>query len=445
MAKVLVISEDVVGTSMAGPGIRSWEFAQALAATHDVTLATPNRTDLTSTAFAIDSYEGRRVATLVSGYDVVITQFVQPALARTCKREGARLIVDAYDPRYLEALEIHRDDAPEERDWILERMFVEMKAWMVFADGVICASEKQRDLWLGSLLALGRITAPAYLQDVSLRRLVDVVPFGTQDAEPVRTGPGFREQFGIAESDRVLLWGGGIWNWFDPLTLIRAVALLKERRADVKLVFMGLKHPNDRVPEMEMMRRAVALADELGLRDEHVFFNFGWVPYGERQNHFLEADVGLSTHFDHLETRFSFRTRILDYFWTGLPVVATKGDAMADLVLQHDLGRVVEYEDPQGLAEAIEAMLDDEAARAQVVENLREVREAFRWSRVTEPINAMIEGLGPATPRGLTSQELRALGRLYRYTVHDVQSERGVAELARNAATRALGEFRGRR
>src|SRR5690349_897136 len=168
---------------MAGPGIRCWEMATALSSRHDVTLAAPNRPDVGSDDFAIVSYEGRRVVSLLEGFEVVITQFVQPALAHAVKRDGIRLIVDAYDPRYLESLEIFRDTPATERDWRLHRQYVEMKAWMVFADGIICASEKQRDLWLGSLLALERITAAGYLRDVSLRTLIDVVPFGTQEAE----------------------------------------------------------------------------------------------------------------------------------------------------------------------------------------------------------------------------------------------------------------------
>jgi len=444
LAKVLIISEDVIGTSMAGPGIRSWEFAVALAGRHDVTLAAPHPPDVSSDAFEIVSYEGRRVATLLAGFDVAITQYVQPALAHVAKRDGVRLIVDAYDPRYLEGLEIFRNAPPAERDWRLRRQYVEMKAWLVFADGIICASEKQRDLWLGSLLGLGRITAATYLRDVSLRTLVDVVPFGTQDADPHKTGSGFRERLGLADSDRVLLWGGGIWNWFDPLTVIRAVKLLRERRDDVKLVFMGLKHPNALVPEMEMMRKAVALASELELLDESVFFNYGWVPYAERQNHFLEADIGLSTHFDHLETRFSFRTRVLDYFWTGLPIVTTKGDAMADLVQQRDLGQTVDYEDPEGLAAAVVAILDDEATRTRMVANLRQVREDYRWSRVTEPINAMIEQLGPAAGRALSFPEREALARLYGYSIHDVRHDKGLLGVGRNLVDRAVSVLRKR-
>ena len=43
-------------------------------------------------------------------------------------------------------------------------------------------------------------------------------------------------------------------------------------------------------------------------------------------NFLLEADIGVSTHVDHVETAFSFRTRILDYLWAVPPVVTTTGD-----------------------------------------------------------------------------------------------------------------------
>ena len=74
-----------------------------------------------------------------------------------------------------------------------------------------------------------------------------------------------------------------------------------------------------------MARLAVARAEELGLRDRVVFFNEGWVPYEQRGAYLLEADLGVSAHFDDLESRFAFRTRLLDCFWAGLPVVTTVG------------------------------------------------------------------------------------------------------------------------
>ena len=95
------------------------------------------------------------------------------------------------------------------------------------------------------------------------------------------------------------------------------------RRPQVRLFFMGLRHPNPLVDEMRMATRARGLADQLGLTGTHIFFNEGWVPYEQRGDYLLEADLGVSAHFDDLESRFAFRTRLLDCFWASLPVVTT--------------------------------------------------------------------------------------------------------------------------
>jgi glycosyltransferase involved in cell wall biosynthesis len=81
------------------------------------------------------------------------------------------------------------------------------------------------------------------------------------------------------------------------------------------------------------------------------------VPYDERQNFLLEADVGVSTHYQHLETTFAFRTRILDYLCAPLPIVTTRGDSFASLVEAGSLGVSVEQRDVDGLADALERIL----------------------------------------------------------------------------------------
>ena len=50
----------------------------------------------------------------------------------------------------------------------------------------VCASETQRDYWLGRLEAAGRLTLEAYSADPSLRALIEVVPFGVPRS---RRGP----------------------------------------------------------------------------------------------------------------------------------------------------------------------------------------------------------------------------------------------------------------
>jgi hypothetical protein len=158
---------------------------------------------------------------------------------------------------------------------------------------------------------------------------------------------------------------------------------IRQTRPEVKIFFMGVKHPNPLVPDMEMTARAMALARELGLEGTAAFFN-EWVPYEERANYLLEADVGVSLHFDHLETRYSFRTRVLDYIWAGLPVVCTEGDAVGELVASHELGRVVGYEDVDGLVEALCTVLDQ--PRGAYSERFAGLAQTLTWDRAMAPL-----------------------------------------------------------
>jgi glycosyltransferase involved in cell wall biosynthesis len=201
----------------------------------------------------------------------------------------------------------------------------------------------------------------------------------------------------------VLLWPGGIWNWLDPLTVIDAVAEVAKRRDDVRLFFMGLRHPNPHVPEMQMAEQAVMRAETLGLRDRVVFFNEGWVPYEERGAYLLEADLGVSAHFDELESRFAFRTRLLDCFWAGLPVVATVGDSLGDLVERRGLGRGVAAADVGSWVEAIETMLGDADAYAGARRSIESVRDEYLWPRVVEPLRRLVHEPGVPVPRRVTA------------------------------------------
>src|SRR5919106_3015773 len=313
LRRVLVVSYDVVGSAMAGPGIRYYHFARELARRYEVTLAVPEPPDIELDGVRTVVWRGLRtpeLKRLCEGFDAVVAQQLPPRVMRRLARTPVRVVYDLYDPYLMENLGFYaaRDgaDGTEQSEYRAGALLQEIA--LATGDAFVCASDRQRDLWLGMLGALDRIDIERYRGDEELRGLIDVVPFGLE-AEPPRTGAPVLKGVvpGIGSDDRVLLWGGGVWNWLDPLTPIRAVGRLAERRDDVKLYFLGLRHPNPDVAEMAMVQRAVDLADELGLRDRHVFFNFGWVPYAERQGYLLEADLGVSAHLNTVEARFAFR------------------------------------------------------------------------------------------------------------------------------------------
>ena len=156
---------------------------------------------------------------------------------------------------------------------------------------------------------------------------------------------------------------------------------------------MGVKAPDPAITVMSMAQEAMRLADHLGLIGRSVFFHQEWIPYEERANFLLDADIGVSTHFDHLETRFSFRTRILDYLWTELPIIATEGDSFAELIDRHHLGDVVPYQNETALADSIVRLLSDQEELLRIKRNISVVREQFYWNRVVIPLQQMIERL----------------------------------------------------
>src|SRR6202022_3609404 len=91
----------------------------------------------------------------------------------------------------------------------------------------------------------GALPLDDYERDPSLRRVIDVVPFGLPAQAPLAGPPAIKGVWpGIEPDARVLLWGGGVWNWLDPRTAIDAAALLADVRPAIHLFFLGMARPS---------------------------------------------------------------------------------------------------------------------------------------------------------------------------------------------------------
>ncbi|WP_349904886.1 glycosyltransferase family 4 protein [Parafrigoribacterium humi] len=384
---ILVVTADTLGSRMAGPAIRAFEMAKAISKVTTVRLVSTTYSSLTHPDFEVLHATPPELHAQERWADVIIFQGHLLASHPWMKQSSKIIVADIYDPMHLEQLEQGSDLPTEERFLASASIVGLLNEQIERADYMLCASEKQRDFWLGQLAAVGRINPATHDQDASLRALLDVAPFGVADSAPVQRRHGIKGTVpGIGPDDKVIIWGGGIYNWFDPLTLIRAVHKLSIKRPDLRLFFLGVKHPNPAVPTMRMSFEAHTLARELGVLDSVVFFNEGWVPYEERADYLLDADVGVSTHLEHLETAFSFRTRILDYLWAGLPIVSTTGDTFAEIVEKQQLGRTVPPRDVDALVQAIDEVLYDDAENARVSARVTEFAATMTWAIALQPL-----------------------------------------------------------
>ncbi len=405
MKRVLLIANDFVGEKMAAPGIRYFHFARELAARFDVTLlveSDPRGVELEGVRIlGTRTNRHRQIRELARRHEVIVAQGgvdfrSMVFLAGT----DVRTIYDLYAP-FFEMLTFQGGLGPpdSERRLRWKAYCLRHRILLLTGRAFIGANKEQCQALLGALAALGRITLEDYRLDPMLGHLVRAVGLGI-DVEPPRatTGDVRATLPGAREHDKVLIWPGNLWDWFDPETLIRAMATISATRDDVKLYCLGLRHvnPSGQYGEMSTTDRAIRLADELGLKDRTVFFAFDWIPYEERQNYLLAADIGLNIHSRHVETTFAYRTRILDYLWAGVPVVTTEGGALSDLVDRNGLGRSIRFGDVDHCARSILELCDDSEEYARVRERVALFREQITWQRAVEPLAEIIEA--PQSP-----------------------------------------------
>lgn len=388
--RVLIITGDPIGAKMAGPAIRAWHMAEALAEEHDVRLVSLECHETLAVNFVLDTVkpgDNKAMSAHEGWADIIIFQGLAMALFPAIRKTQKILVVDIYDPMHLEQLEQGRPQGEAAWTQATADATTVLNEQLTRGDYFLCASERQRHFYLGQLAALGRINPANYADDPDLTGLISVVPFGLEPEPPAHESKVLKGVHpGIGEDDKLLLWSGGLYNWFDPLTLIRAVTKVSETHPEVKLYFLGTKHPHPGVPEMKIVTDSRALAVELGVSDTNVFFNGSWVDYKDRGNYLAEADLGVSTHHSHIETTFSFRTRILDYLWASLPMVVTEGDHFAELVEERGVGRTVPAGDVDALAAAIEDLLFSEGELAKAQQAIAEVRSEYEWGSVFAPL-----------------------------------------------------------
>lgn len=388
--KILILSNDPVGRQMSGLGIRNYQIALELARKlpgAEITLAVPNSSNLENLPVNLVQYKNNwDKFKLIWKNELIISQGVG-LVGLLFYPTDKKFLLDFYDPINMEWLETGKS-AP--RNIYLGRQKFNrdyLNLQLTLADFIVCANERQRDLWVGMLGSLGIVNSEIYQNDPALDKLIAVAPFGIRSDRREKGKSVLKGVIsGIGKGDKVLLWNGGVWNWFDPKTAVAAVAKLAEKRNDIKLYFLGTRHPNPKIEEDRALNDAFNLAKNLKILDKFVFFNFGWVDFEEAKNYLLEADIGIATYFENLETHFSHRTRFLDLFWARLPIVSTRGDFLSAEIAARNWGLTVPEKDLDSLVDAIEKLIDDKDFYEKACRGLEETSQKYAWDKVLEPV-----------------------------------------------------------
>ncbi len=187
------------------------------------------------------------------------------------------------------------------------------------------------------MLAAGRLTPIAFGSDPTLRSLIAIAPFGVP---PPRQRP-------QPDGPRVLF--GGIYDWYDPILAIDAIAMARQSLPDISLTFT--KHPN---PSLTPQGKTAEAIDDVERRGYAEFIRFEpWFEYDRRGEFFDRFAIALLTFPQSLETQLSMRTRVYDYLWGGLPIVSSSAPETDAILDRYGCGMTVKSNTPRAIADAI--------------------------------------------------------------------------------------------
>jgi len=447
--RILIICRGYLGSHMSAPGIRATAQASVLAR-HvpgaKVTLAGTNLDfeQPEDGAYTVTRWNARNILQLVAAHDIIISSMLPPHVAGFFPFK--RFVVDLFSQYAMEWMEVgmqHYEGA-QRRAWV-ERTRTVLAMQLTFADFLLTCNERQRDSYVGMMISLGLISPRVYDADPTLRRYIDSAPHGIRPELPGTGQPVLRGvRPGFAETDRVIIWNGGIIQWYDPATLLEALRILG--RDDIKLLFLGASYPGIKeLGKGVRFQDAKAIAERNGQLNHTVFFEEGWVSHELAKRYVQEADISVCCYFDNLETRYSHRTRFVDLIWAELPFICTHGDVLAEEVAQNTWGIVVPEEDPPALALAIEKLIDDRDFLARCRANLAASRASLQWDVTMKPLIRFCSETGATlSPKweripGLSQRIGSYIGRRAVFNFHDRKRERRQSQqtIARRAARAA--------
>jgi len=213
---------------------------------------------------------------------------------------------------------------------------------------------------------------------------VDVIPPGvdTHHFYPIPPDEA-KEAVGISPNERMALFVGRIEPLKGVDTLIRAMAIVKQKcRSFVcphYLVIIGGESEADEEKLSTEMRRLQILCRDLGL-DEIVLF-LGKRAQNTLPYYYSAAEVVVMPSFYE-----SFGMVALEAMACGTPVIASRVGGLAFLVRDGETGYFVPAQDPEALARRLRSIFINEDLQKKLGNQAAAYAREFNWERITAQI-----------------------------------------------------------
>lgn len=209
---------------------------------------------------------------------------------------------------------------------------------------------------------------------------------------PIYQPPGpardeLRRRLALPPGTRIALYQGGLVAERNLEVLVRAGRFLGP---DQVIVLMG-NGPRQR--SLEALIATEGVGERVKLLPA--------VPYEDLFTWTASADLGLIVYRGSvsLNLQYCLPNKLFEYLMVGVPVLASPLDAVAEVLERYDAGAVVPSVEPDAVAQAIGALLANEARRAQLAGNaLTAGATDLRWDVECRQLTTLYQRLPIPVP-----------------------------------------------
>lgn len=330
-------------TAIAGAGQRLAEIAQVLSERYPVRVIAAPAADTVDLGLAEQVPPGDAAARAIATADAVMF-FDTPDRARIELAVEHRKLIIGECRAPIEHMSFPSVLACADPIGEHQRFLGTYRRMLQVTHHFLCRSQVERAALLSTLCAFGRTTPTDIARSSTLDHLVTTVPIGFS-----RRG---LDAADAAEPNHLadFLWTGGIWAFFEPLMLVTAIRILRDRGVHASAAFLHAAPSADTRSIIDEVRGAV---DDLGLGDR-VHLLTRPLPLSARDQYLKAAQAYVCIARPGAENETGTRLRLRDTWLHGIPTIIDPYGISGDLVARENLGIVLREPSAETLADALQ-------------------------------------------------------------------------------------------